>query len=172
MLTLAAKLTFLLRRRRGPDGEPPSNLVLSRQIRALPDFKRGGSPGQLSNLRRGVDDNPTVATIGALAAVLDAPSAFLLPGWDDIDALTLVGHHPGVREVVRHLDGLPPEELLEVLVHVRKRRIAAGLDPNCPRTAIPEDIDSGDTDRRHRRRRTPEEQAEYAANVLEGRPQS
>ncbi|MFI8007831.1 hypothetical protein [Streptomyces sp. NPDC086010] len=172
MLTLAAKLTFLLRRRRGPDGELPSNHVLSREFRALPGFRRGGSPGQLSNLRRGEDDNPTVATVHALAAILGAPSAFLLPGWDDIDALSLIDRNPEIREVVRHLDGLPPEELFALMEHIRKLRVISGLSPYVPPTVIAPEIDSGDVDRRHRRRRSPEEQAKYAANSLEGRTPS
>ncbi|MGW4890731.1 hypothetical protein ACWEQL_00450 [Kitasatospora sp. NPDC004240] len=152
-LSLAAKLTYLLRRRRGPDGELPSNHLLSREFRALPGFKRGGSVGQLSNLRSGTDDNPTVATVQALATILDTPSPFLLHGWDDIDVLSLVEQDPGVREVVRHLEGLPPSEMVAVLDYVRKRRVMSGLAPKVAPVRIAEEVDSGDTGR-HRRRRT------------------
>lgn len=168
MLTLAAKLTFLLRRRPGPDGEPPSNQTLSDEIRALPGHSRGGSKGQLSKLRRGDDKNPTLDTICALAAVLGAPAPFLLPGWDEFDVLSVIEGNPKARDVVRHLDGLSPADLDALLEHLRERRSQLGLAPDVPAPVIDAESDSGDVNRRHRRRRSMEEAAKYAADSLEG----
>lgn len=168
MLTLAAKLAFLLRRRPGPDGEPPSNQTLSEEIRALPGHKRGGSVGQLSKLRRGDDTNPTLDTIGALATVLGAPAAFLLPGWEEFDVLSAIEGNPKARDLVRHLDGLPPAEIDGLLEHLRERRSQLGLAPDVPTRVIDTEPDSGDVNRRHRRRRSMEEAAKYAADSLEG----
>ncbi|MFD4610002.1 hypothetical protein ACFWOT_18250 [Streptomyces sp. NPDC058440] len=169
MLTLAAKLAYLLRRRPGRDGEPPSNQTLSDEIRALPGHKRGGSVGQLSKLRRGDDVNPTMDTICALATVLGAPPPFLLPGWDEFDVLSVIDGNPKARDVVRHLDGLSPADLDALLEHLRERRRQLGLAPNVPAEVINAEPDSGDVNRRHRRRRPLVEAAKYAADSLEGR---
>ncbi|MFI5987017.1 hypothetical protein ACIBEA_39905 [Streptomyces sp. NPDC051555] len=168
MLTLAAKLGFLLRRRPGPDGEPPSNRTLSAEFRALPGHTRGGSVQQLANLRGGEDDNPTTNTLTALATILGAPSAFLLPGWDDVAVLSVIECNPTARDVVRHLEGLPQGDLEALLGNLRKRRMELGLEPEVPVTEIPTEIDTGDVTRRYRRRRSMKEAAKYAADSLEG----
>ncbi|MDJ0463098.1 hypothetical protein [Streptomyces sp. H27-C3] len=168
MLTLAAKLAYLLRRRPGPDGELPSNRALSTAIQNLPGHTRGGSVGALSKLRRGEDDNPTVATLTALSAVLDAPSAFLLPGWDDFGALSALERNHQALDIVRHLDGLPPADLDALLEQIQDRREQLGLDRNTPAEEIETEPDSGEVNRRYRRRRSMEEAAKYAADSLEG----
>ncbi|WP_189764324.1 hypothetical protein [Streptomyces xanthochromogenes] len=168
MLTLAAKLAYLLRRRPGPDGEPPSNRALSAAIQALPGHTRGGSVGALSNLRSGKDDNPTVSTIAALASVLDTPPPFFLPGWDDIAALTVLQHNPRALDIVRHLDGLDQADLDSLLRQIQDRREQLGLPHTVPADEIDTESDSGDTGRRYRRRRSSEEAAQYAADSLEG----
>ncbi|MFI2616640.1 hypothetical protein [Streptomyces sp. NPDC018584] len=168
MLTLAAKLTHLLKRRPTPDGELPSNRTLAREISELPGYTRGGSVGALSKLRTGTDTNPTVTTIEQLAAVLNAPEPFLLPGWDDVLALTIFKHNQTARDVVRHLDALPQSELEAVLNHLKERRELLGLPPTVPPEQIETEHDSGDANRRHRRRRSVEDAMKYAADSLEG----
>ncbi|MFE9412302.1 hypothetical protein ACFYN0_26440 [Streptomyces sp. NPDC006704] len=168
MLTLAAKLAYLLRRRPGPDGEPPSNRSLSAAIQALPGHSRGGSHAALADLRSGKKDNPTLTTITAVAAVLDAPPPFLLPGWDDIAALTVLQHTPRALDIVRHLDGLDLADLDSLLRQLQDRREQLGLPHTVPADEIDTESDSGDTGRRYRRRRSSEEAAQYAADSLEG----
>lgn len=168
MLTLAAKLAYLLRHRPGPDGEPPSNRALSAAIQNRPGHTRGGSVGALSKLRRGEDDNPTVATLTALADVLDAPSAFLLPGWDDFEALSTLQYNHRARDIVRHLDGLPQADLDALLEQIQERREQLGLTPSVPAEEIETEPNSGEVNRRYRRRRSMEEAAKYAADSLEG----
>ncbi|WP_274916853.1 hypothetical protein [Streptomyces sp. WZ-12] len=168
MPTLAAKLAYLLRRRRRPDGELPSNRDLSGAIQQLPGYTRGGSVGQLSKLRRGEDENPSINTVHQLASVLDAPAAFLLPGWDDYIALDVLNRDSTARDIVRHLRDLPPNEVAHLLTYLQERREQLGLERHVSTDTVDETPDSGDVNRRHRRRRTMREAAEYAADSLEG----
>ncbi|MFI5822891.1 hypothetical protein ACIA8I_27920 [Streptomyces rishiriensis] len=100
--------------------------------------------------------------------MLRAPAAFLLPGWDEFDVLSVIEGNPKAHDVVRHLDGLSPADLDALLEHLRERRSQLGLAPDVPTTVIDAESDSGDVNRRHRRRRSMEEAAKYAADSLEG----
>lgn len=164
MLTLAAKLRHLIRRL-PPDSQ--STRKVSAAIRALPGHTRGGSQAAINNLVRGVDDNPTVATLTALAQVLDTPSPFLLPGWDDLGALTVLQANPRIADIVRHLEGLPEADLANLLEQLKKRRTELGLSPDSEPIHIEQELND-ETDRRDPRRRSVEESAKYAADSLEG----
>ncbi|GAA0406314.1 hypothetical protein [Streptomyces luteireticuli] len=169
MFSLTAKLAHLLRRKPGADGEPLSNRALADRIRAQPGYAgRGGSHAAIHKLRVGTDNNPTVSTVDQLAQALEAPSAFLLPGWDDLEALTVFQQSAEARAIVRHLQQLPPEELAHILTYVQGRREELGLKKEVPPEEITPAHDSGDTAARFRRRRTREEAARYAADSLEG----
>jgi transcriptional regulator with XRE-family HTH domain len=165
MLTLAAKLKHLVRRL-SPD-QPFSERHLSAAVRELPGHTRGGSRTAINKLLRGIDDNPTVVTLMALAQVLGAPAPFLLPGWDDLTALSVLQRRPQAVEILRHLDGVPEADLRDLLEDIKKRRMELGL----PQTVDPVHIDPHDqneTDPHDPRRRSPKDSARYAADSLEG----
>lgn len=164
MLTLAAKLRHLIQRL---PADQRSTRKISAAIRALPGHTRGGSQAAINNLVRGLDDNPTVATVTALAQVLEAPPAFLLPGWDDLRALSVLqGNHLAV-DIVRHLEGLPEQELGDFLKHLKSRRTELGLPANSELIHIEQQTPE-DSVTRDPRRRSAEESAKYAADSLEG----
>lgn len=142
--------------------------MLSEEIRALSGHRRGGAVGQLSKLRRGDDKNPHTRHHLCSWSRARRPAPFLLPGWDEFDVLSVIEGNPEAHDVVRHLDGLPPDELDAVLEHLRGRRSQLGLAPDVPATVIDAESGSGDVNRRHRRRRSMEEAAKYAADSLEG----
>lgn len=173
MTSLAAKLAYLVSRSPGVDGEAQSNRALSAAIQRLPGHTRGGSVTAIGKLRRGDDDNPTIMTVSQLAAVLGAPSAFLLPGWEDVKGLTAFEAHSVIRSIARHLDGLPEDDLYAVLRFVQELRSNRGLTRIVPLEDVPElePNSSGtvDSDRRSRAggRRTIEDAADYAADSLE-----
>ncbi|WP_158812889.1 hypothetical protein [Streptomyces rimosus] len=169
MLTFTAKLAHLLKRRPGPDGKPISTRALSEAIRSLPGHARGGSVQSLANLRKGEDTNPTLTTVEQLATVLDAPAPFLLPGWDDIQALTVIQHSPRARDVLRHLDGLPLDDLDALVQHLQERREQLGLAPAVPLEEIETDPSPESDTAPRRRKRTMKQAARYAADSLEGR---
>lgn len=167
MLTLAAKLRHLIRRRSPDPVQPLSPRKLSAAMKALPGHTRGGSPTAINNLTRGVDDNPTVATLIDLAQILEAPAPFLLPGWDDVRALAVFQGDPRVADILRHLEGLPRSDLDEFLERLKKRRVELGMPQDCdPEPIEYHDIDP--VDRADPRKRSPEESARYAADSLEG----
>jgi transcriptional regulator with XRE-family HTH domain len=168
MLALADKLRFLVRRL--SPGDPPSARALSAAIKALPGHTRGGSPQAVVQLLKGEDTNPTIATVQAFAAVLNAPSAFLLPGWDDLDALTSLQRSPTAADIVRHLEGLPEADLAALLTQVQGRRKELGLTPEKPPTRIEAEPGPTEEKSRDRRRRPPKERGKYAADTLEGIP--
>ncbi|MEU7147008.1 hypothetical protein AB0B15_03050 [Streptomyces sp. NPDC045456] len=169
MLTLPAKIAHLLKRRPGPDGKPLSINALSVAIRSLPGHTRGGSFQSLMNLRRGDDTNPTLSTVEQIATALDAPPPFLLPGWDDIQALSVLQHNPRARDVARHLDGLPLEDLDALVQHLQERREQLGLTPAVPLEEIETDPEDKLGTAPRRRKRTMKDAARYAAESLEGR---
>lgn len=164
MLTLAAKLRHLIQRL---PSDRQSTRKISAAIRALPGHTRGGSQAAVNNLIRGLDDNPTVATLAGLAQVLEAPTPFLLPGWDDLKALTVLQRNHLAVEVVRHLDGLPEEDLGRLLEHLKKRRTELGLPANSEAIHIEQQA-AQDSVTYDPRRRSAEESARYAADSLEG----
>ncbi|MGW7100307.1 hypothetical protein [Streptomyces sp. NPDC054838] len=166
MSSLAAKLRYLAHRL--SPGSPPSSRQLSAAFRALPGHTRGGSHAAIAKLLSGDDTNPTVATVVALAEIMNVPAAFLLPGSPDLKALSVLEQSESVREVVRHLEGLPKSDLDELLAQIKKRRADLGLQPECPIEVVVDVAVDPKDDRRDRRRRTPEESARYAADSLEG----
>ncbi|MFD7835512.1 helix-turn-helix domain-containing protein [Streptomyces sp. NPDC059761] len=166
MPSLAAKLRYLIYRL--SPGSPPSTRQLSAAYQARPGHTRGGSHAAIAKLINGDDTNPTVSTVVALADVLNVPAAFLLPGETDHKALSVLRQSEKVREVVRHLEGLPQADLDALVEQLRKRRTDLGLLPDCPIEEIVDvPLDSKD-DRRDRRKRSPKASAKYAADSLEG----
>ncbi|NUK32324.1 hypothetical protein HRW12_00735 [Streptomyces lunaelactis] len=118
----------------------------------------------------GTSSNPTSSTVAALAQALGAPAAFLLPGaeWDDLAALTVYRERPEAREVLRLMQGLEVQDILEICTMLREKRRRAGLSDDVP--AIPPPPPGVDQPRDGRPRRLSlEEAAERAADYLEGR---
>lgn len=166
MLPLAAKLRHLIQRL-APGQKPPTSRQLAALVQALPGHTRGGSHAAINKLTRGVDDNPTISTLVALAQVLDAPTPFLLPGWDDLRSLSVLQGNQKVAEIVRHLEGIPEADLDNLLAQIKERRTQLGLSQDNDPVLI-ETQETEVSDRHDRRRRSPEESAKYAADSLEG----
>ncbi|WP_406303756.1 hypothetical protein OHA61_17140 [Streptomyces sp. NBC_00885] len=169
-LSLRAKLLVLLRLRRDPDGFTPSARDVSVATTLEGQRKPRLSHAQVNSLMNGTSSNPTSSTVAALAQALDAPAAFLLPGaeWDDLAALTVYRERPEVREVLRLMQGLEVQDILEICTMLREKRRRAGLSDDVP--AIPPPPPGVDQPRDGRPRRLSlEEAAERAADYLEGR---
>ncbi|MDT9689447.1 hypothetical protein Q5762_14095 [Streptomyces sp. P9(2023)] len=170
-LSLSAKLLALLRLRRDPDGFTPSARDVADASAQAGQRKPRLSHGQVNSLLNGTSSNPTSSTVAALAQALDAPAAFLLPGreWDDLAALTVFVERPEAREVIRLMQGLEVQDILEIMTMLRESRRRAGLSEDVP--AIPPPPPGVDQPRegRPRRRLSLEEAAERAADYLEGR---
>lgn len=167
-LSLQAKLIALLRRLRDPDGYTPSARDISNATRKGPGASI--SHGQVTSLFNGSSGNPRASTIGAMADALDAPAAFLLQGpeWDDLTALSVFASSPEAREVLRLMQGLEVQDILEISSTLRELRRRKGLSEDVP--AIPPPPPGVDQPREGRpRRRSLHEAAERAADYLERR---
>ncbi|MGW9067823.1 hypothetical protein ACWGQT_00025 [Streptomyces yangpuensis] len=166
MPSFTAKLRYLVYRL--APGAPPNTRQLSAAFQARPGHTRGGSHAAFAKLLSGKDTNPTIATLVGLADVLQVPAAFLVPGSEDLRALSVLEVSEQVREVVRHLEGLPEADLEALVRQLKKRRADLGLTPDCPIEEIVDvRLDSKD-DRGDRRKRDPDASAKYAADSLEG----
>jgi len=98
------------------------------------------------------------------------PAGFLLrgPEWDDLTALTVYAQHSEAREVLRLLQGLEVQDILEISTTLREMRRRRGLSEDVP--PIPPPPPGVDQPREGRpRRRSLDEAAERAADYLEGR---
>ncbi|MFJ2247506.1 hypothetical protein ACIQ9I_03100 [Streptomyces sp. NPDC094461] len=167
-LTLRAKLVALLRQRRDDHGFTPSARDISNVTRQGPGATV--SHGQVNSLFNGASGNPTAATLGAVATALGAPTAFLLPGseWDDLTALSVFAARPEAREILRLMQGLEVQDILEISSRLREIRRQRGLSEDVP--TIPPPPPGVDQPREGRpRRRSLDEAAERAADYLEGR---
>ncbi|GAB2751709.1 MULTISPECIES: hypothetical protein [Streptomyces] len=167
-LSLRVKLLTLLRLRRDPEGFTPSARDISEATRGGPGASI--SHGQVTSLLNGSSGNPRTSTIDAVAHALGAPAAFLLPGpeWDDLAALTVYVSHPEARQVLRLMEGLEVQDILEITSRLREIRRLKGLSEDVP--AIPPPPPGVDQPREGRpRRRSLDEAAERAADYLEGR---
>ncbi|WP_432034229.1 hypothetical protein [Streptomyces antibioticus] len=167
-LSLASKLLILLRLRRDTEGYIPS----ARDVSAA-SSPAGSRPSishtQANDLLNGRNANPTSVTITALAGALDAPAAFLLPGWDDLAALTTFQNHPEAREVLRLMQGLEVQDIAGIVEDLREVRRRHGLPEHVPE--IPTPPPGVDQPRKGRPRRLLSfaEAAARAVDDLEGR---
>ncbi|WP_121746889.1 hypothetical protein [Streptomyces sp. E2N166] len=170
-MSLASKLLVLLRLRRDPDGFTPSARDVSDATTPAGQRKPLLSHGTVNSLMNGTSSNPRSSTITALAQALDAPAAFLLSGreWDDLAALSVYQEHPEAREVLRLMQGLEVQDILEIRSKLREIRVRRGLSEEVP--AIPPPPPGVDQPREGRPRRllSLHEAAERAADDLEGR---
>ncbi|MEH0650430.1 hypothetical protein QA995_13595 [Streptomyces scabiei] len=170
-MSLASKLLVLLRLRRDPDGFTPSARDVSDATTPVGQRKPLLSHGTVNSLMNGTSSNPRSSTITALAQALDAPAAFLLSGreWDDLAALSVYQEHPEAREVLRLMQGLEVQDILEIRSKLREIRVRRGLSEEVP--AIPPPPPGIDQPREGRPRRllSLHEAAERAADDLEGR---
>ena len=171
LMSLSEKLLALFRLRRDSDGFIPSAHDVAKATSESPRSKPVVSHGQVSSLLNGSSCNPRSTTVTALSQALAAPAAFLLPGleWDDLTALRVYRERPEAREVLRLMQGLKEEDIVEVMSMLRKMRRDAGLPEDVP--AIPPPPPGVDQPRegRPRRRLSLSEAAERAAADLEGR---
>lgn len=167
-LSLRAKLIALFRLRRDPDGFLPSARDVSNATRTGKGTSI--SHGQVVSLFNGKSSNPRASTIDSLAHALDVPAAFLLSGveWDDLTALTVYATRPEAREVLRLMQGLEVQDILEICTRLQETRRRQGLPEVVP--AIPPPPPGVDQPREGRpRRRSLNDAAERAADYLEGR---
>ncbi|MFJ2278869.1 helix-turn-helix domain-containing protein [Streptomyces sp. NPDC087866] len=160
------KLKALMASKRDVKGRAFSARTLSATVDTLPDHHTSVSFAAVAKLANGSQDNPTIATVVALCEALGGvPPAHLLPheSYDDLDALEAF-ERPAARHVLALLNGLPENELQNVIADLERRRTDLGLGP------IPashsEAVETSPS--RRRRRRTKEEAARYAADALEG----
>ncbi|WP_033819813.1 hypothetical protein [Kitasatospora sp. MBT63] len=120
--TLAAKLDLLLRRLAMRTGHTPSVRELAART-APPD---GGGPAishpVINDLLNGTKTNPPCTTIQAVAQAFEAPSAYLLPGWNDLTSLTVYQQEQRAREALRLVADLDSEALDELLASAREIR--------------------------------------------------
>lgn len=166
--TLAAKLQLLLRLRRSPDGHPPSLREVSNATAIPGTHDRAVSHSQVSHLVGGRNMNPSLATVNAIASALGAPSAYLLPGWDDLTALTVFEETPEARTALRLMQGLEIEDIEKITQQLMEMRRARGLADDVPETPTPPPGVDQPREGRPRRRFSFEEAAERAADDLEG----
>ncbi len=167
MLSLAAKLSHLIRRWE-PD-RPTNSRQLSAATKALPGYDRGLSHTAIDNLREGKQGNIKVSSAVDLADVLGAPAAFLLPGYDDLLALYEITNNPWAVEIVRHLRDMPDADQAQLLADLRARRVERGLPADVPPEHIeevPREVE--DRKNRDRRKKSPKEIGQLAADTLEG----
>ncbi|MFI9157551.1 hypothetical protein [Kitasatospora aureofaciens] len=129
--TLAAKLDYLLRRTAASLGYRPTVRELAARTAPAPGEKPALSHVVINDLLNGVKVNPPCTTLIAVARAFDTPSAYLLPGWDDLTGLAAYEQEPGIREAVRLVADLGPEavdDLLAAAREIRARR-APGAPP-------------------------------------------
>ncbi|MER5639387.1 hypothetical protein ABT095_20820 [Kitasatospora sp. NPDC002227] len=129
--SLAAKLDLLLRRLAARSGRVPS----VRELAARTAREDGGKPAVthtvINDLLNGTKSNPPCTTIQAVAQAFEAPSAYLLPGWNDLASLTVYEHEERAREALRlvaDLDSGALDELLAAAREIRERH-APGTAP-------------------------------------------
>jgi transcriptional regulator with XRE-family HTH domain len=167
-LSLSAKLLTLLRLRRDAQGFTPSARDITKATTPPDQRKPAISHGQISSLMNGSSTNPKASTLHILARALGAPAAFLLPGWDDLTALTVYEESPEARETLRLMKGLEPQDIAEINMKLREVRARRGLSADVP--AIPPPPPGVDQPREGRPRRLSlYDAAERAADDLEGR---
>ncbi|WP_264923846.1 hypothetical protein [Streptomyces sp. A012304] len=127
---------------------------------ALPGDHPSVSHAAIAKLAKGSQDNPTVGTILALCEALGGvPPAYLLPheSYGDLRALEAF-EDPKARRILALLNGLPPDEMQNVIADLERRREDLGLEP------VPDDEAQG----KPQRRRSMDDAARYAADSLEG----
>lgn len=167
--SLATKLLVLLRLRRDPQGFIPS----AREVADATNEARNRGPrlshATVNGLINGTSTNPTSSTLVALADALGAPAPFLLPGWDDLTALTIFEENPGAREVLRLLRDLEMQDIEDTVKKLREVRRQRGLPEEVPALPPPPTGVDQPRDGRPRRRLSFNEAAERAADDLEGR---
>lgn len=148
--------------RRASNGRSHTSRSLSASIDSLPDEHPSVSFAAIAKIANGSQDNPTVGTLLALCEALGVPPAHLLPhaAYDDLEALEAF-EDPLARHVMALLNGLPADELRGVITDLERRRAHLGLE-QVPRSSA--DTPPG----KRKRRRKPDEAAEYAADSLEG----
>ncbi|MFE6412142.1 hypothetical protein ACFVOR_35010 [Streptomyces sp. NPDC057837] len=101
-----------------------------------------------------------MGTILALCEALGGvPPAYLLPheSYGDLRALEAF-EDPKARRILALLNGLPPDEVQNVIADLERRREDLGLEP------VPDDEAQG----KPQRRRSMDDAARYAADSLEG----
>ncbi|MGW0881347.1 hypothetical protein [Streptomyces sp. NPDC002671] len=139
-----------------------SSRTLSAAVDALPGDHPSVSHAAIAKLAKGAQDNPTVGTILALCEALGGvPPAHLLPhdSYGDLKALEAF-EDPLLRRVLALLNGIPPDEVQNVIADLERRRGDLGLEP------VPDE--TAQTQGRRQRRRSMDEAARYAADSLEG----
>ncbi|MFF7586719.1 hypothetical protein ACFZCK_04400 [Kitasatospora purpeofusca] len=166
--TLASKLLLLLRLRRSPEGHIPSARDVSNWSTEPGHLRPAVSHTQTNDLINGRNANPTSATLTALARALDAPAAFLLPGWNDLTALRVLHEHEAACEAVRHMDGLGVEDMARIVEAVKHIRRERGLPASVPKVPVPPAGVDQPRWGRPRRRLSFAEAAQRAADDLEG----
>ncbi|WP_428956557.1 hypothetical protein [Streptomyces sp. cg35] len=161
---------------RDAKGRPYSVRTLSAAVEDLPGDHVSVSHASINKLSNGSQDNPTIATVLALAEALgDVPPAHLLPHgpYSDVTALRAF-EDPRARHVLALLSGLPEESMDEVVAQLERKRAELGLDPVQPFREPVEELPPRqhkpkDPPKRGRgRRRSEEEIAQYGADSLEG----
>lgn len=168
-LSLGAKLLVLLRLRRDPQGFIPSAREVADSTKGAESRGSALSHATVNGLMNGTSTNPTSSTLVALADALGAPVPFLLPGWDDLTALTVFEESPGAREVLRLLQGLEMQDIEDIVKRLREVRRQRGLPAEVPALPPPPAGVDQPRDGRPRRRLSFNEAAERAADDLEGR---
>ncbi|MFF0409643.1 hypothetical protein ACFYUY_04315 [Kitasatospora sp. NPDC004745] len=138
--TLASKLEYLLRRTAAALGNRPTVRELAARTAPAPGDKPALSHAVISDLLNGNKANPPCTTLVAVARAFDAPSAYLLPGWDDLTGLTAFEQEPGLREAVRLVADLGPEAVDDLLAAAReiRARHAPGVPPVPEVPVVPE----------------------------------
>lgn len=165
--SLHQKLTMLRRLLLTPTGKLPSLRDLERNSAdsaGRPAISHSAIGKILDGSAPGLDNVP------AVARAFDCPAAYLLPGWDDLTALTVFEQHPAARQALRLLDGLDDGAADELLAAARAIRLSRGLDDEDVPEAPPlPPLPTVPADGRLRRRRLPMAQAaERAAEDLQG----
>jgi transcriptional regulator with XRE-family HTH domain len=170
-MSLSAKLLTVFRLRRTPDGFTPSAHDIAKATSKTQPGSTAVSHGQVNSLLNGSSRNPRSSTLTALAQALDVPAAFLLPGpeWDDLTALTVYRDRPEAREVLRLMQDLAAEDVVDIMSLLRKMRRDAGLSEDVPAIPLPPPGVDQPREGRPRRRLSLSEAAERAAADLEGR---
>jgi transcriptional regulator with XRE-family HTH domain len=149
--------------RRDANGRKLSSRTLSDAVNALPGDHPSVSHSAIANLAKGSHDNPTVGTILALCEALGGvPPAYLLPheSYGDLRALEAF-EDPKARRILALLNGLPLDEVQNVVADLERRRENLGLEP------VPDDAVAS-APGKPQRRRSMDDTARYAADSLEG----
>ncbi|MFF4050424.1 hypothetical protein ACFYZ5_27665 [Streptomyces chartreusis] len=170
LMSLSEKLLVAFRLRRDSDGFTPSAHEIAKATSKPPSIKPVVSHGQVNSLLNGTSYNPRSSTVTALAQALDVPAAFLLPGpeWDDLTALRAYQERSEAREVLRLMQGLTTEDIVDVMSMLRKKRRDAGLPDDVPAIPLPPPGVDQPREGRPRRRLSLSEAAHRAAADLEG----